>query len=234
MTEASERWDPIRSERIVDRLTKLTKSAEKSSPDLVVWPEAAFPYALDENARNDLEGVYAILQPGVRGPVLAGVMMRAHAGGDYNSVVLVDDGHLSPPYNKMHLLAFGEAVPLRRHLPVVEEDVRAERRTWSRAGRQRAFTVGPIRAAVLNCFEDNLPEAGREAAAVEPEPARQRDERRVVLRQRARASCTCASPRCARSSCGATSCARSTADRRRGSTRRGACARAGPPSWRAL
>lgn len=166
-TEASERWDPIRSEAIVDRLTNLTKSAEKSAPDLVVWPEGAFPYALNEHSRNDLEGAYSILQPGVRGPVLAGVMIRARAGGEYNSVVLVDHGHISPPYNKMHLLAFGEAVPFGDTFPWLK-------RMFAQSGgliagdAQRVFVVGPIRAAVLICFEDNLPEAGRDAAAVDP------------------------------------------------------------------
>ena len=167
MTEASERWDAIRSERIVTTLTELTRNAERGAPDLVVWPEGAYPYALAESSRSDLEGVYSILQPGVRGPVLAGVMMRARAGGEYNSVVLVDHGRLSPPYHKMHLLAFGEAVPFGDTFPWLKK-------TFAKSGgivpgqAQRTFTVGPVRAAVLVCFEDNLPEAGREAAAMNP------------------------------------------------------------------
>ena len=167
MTEASERWDSVRAERIVTRLTELTKSAEKTSPDLVVWPEGAFPYPLSESTHNDLEGVYSILQPGVHGPVLAGVMMRARAGGEYNAVVLADHGQLSPAYDKMHLLAFGEAVPFADTIPWLKK-------TFAKSGgivagsEQRVFTVGAVRAAVLICFEDNLPEAGREAAAMDP------------------------------------------------------------------
>ncbi len=170
-TEAKERWDPARAEGIVERLGNLTRAAEakKPPPDLVVWPEAAFPYALSDTAGGtaDLYGGYAVLQPGVHGPVLTGVMVRARGGGSYNSAVLAQNSHLSPPYHKMHLLAFGEEVPFSETFPAL-------RKTFAQSGfllpgkEQRLFETGPIRAAVLICFEDNLPAAGREAAALEP------------------------------------------------------------------
>jgi apolipoprotein N-acyltransferase len=170
-TEAKERWDPARAEAIVERLGNLTRAAEakKPAPDLVVWPEAAWPYALSDTAggASDLYGGYAVLQPGVHGPVLAGVMVRARGGGSYNSAVLATGGRLSAPYHKMHLLAFGEEVPFSETFPVL-------RKTFAQSGfllpgkEQRVFETGAIRAAVLICFEDNLPEAGREAAAMNP------------------------------------------------------------------
>ncbi len=170
-TEAKERWDPNRAEQIVDNLGRLTRTAEakKPTPDLVVWPEGAFPYAMSEQTAGtaDLMGSYAILQPGVHGPVLTGVMTRGRGGGSYNSAVLASDGRISPPYHKLHLLAFGEEVPFSETFPVL-------RKTFAQSGfllpgsSQRLFEVGGIRATVLICFEDNLPEAGREAAALRP------------------------------------------------------------------
>jgi apolipoprotein N-acyltransferase len=165
-TEARMRWDPREADGILRRLTMLTKAAEQRGAALVVWPEAAFPYGMQESTRTDMFGQRAILQPGVRGPVLTGIVMHT-AEGSYNSAVLVHGSRVDPPYHKIHLLAFGEAVPLANIFPVL-------RRTFVRGtgmlpgDHQVLQTSGAIRAAVLNCFEDTLPEAGREAMSVDP------------------------------------------------------------------
>ncbi len=166
LTEARTRWDPSSADAILRRLTMLTIAAEQRGADLVVWPEAAFPYTMSATAKNDLSGVYAVLQAGVRGPVLTGLLMRG-PDGSYNSATIVHDGRVDPPYHKMHLLAFGESVPLSGTFPIL-------RRTFARGTgmipgeRQVALTTGPIRATVLNCFEDTLPEAGIEAMDASP------------------------------------------------------------------
>jgi apolipoprotein N-acyltransferase len=168
-TDARMRWDPSEADSIVRRLAMITIAAEQRGTDLVVWPEAAFPYPISATARADRMGAYAILQPGVRGPVLTGLEMRARGpgGGVYNSATLVHGGRLEPPYHKMHLLAFGEYVPFSRTFPAL-------RRAFVRGtgmvpgDHQVALVTGKIRAAVLNCFEDTLPEAGLEAIEVNP------------------------------------------------------------------
>ena len=160
------RWDPREGDSILRRLTMLTIAAEQRGTDLVVWPDAAFPFTMSATSKHDLAGSYAILQPGVRGPVLTGLLMRA-PDGSYNSATIAHDGRVDPPYHKMHLLAFGEAVPLSGTFPIL-------RRTFARGtgmvpgDHQVALVSGPIRAAVLNCFEDTLPEAGIEAMDVSP------------------------------------------------------------------
>ena len=167
-TEARMRWDPRAADGIVQRLAALTKTAEQRGTDLVVWPEAAYPYTMHAESRADLMGAWAVLQPGVRGPVLTGLLMRTKDGaGSYNSATIVHGGRVDPPYHKMHLLAFGEAVPFAGTFPIL-------RRIFARGtglipgDHQVLLTSGAIRAAVLDCFEDTLPEAGREAAAVDP------------------------------------------------------------------
>ena len=65
---------------------------------------------------DDALAAEVTLASGVRGPVLAGLMMRGD-GGSYNSAVVAEGGRLSAPYHKMHLLAFGEGVPLAGSVP---------------------------------------------------------------------------------------------------------------------
>jgi apolipoprotein N-acyltransferase len=165
-TEARMRWDPREADSILRRLTMLTVAAEQRGTDLVVWPEAAFPYTMSATAKYDLAGVHAVLQPGVRGPVLTGLLMRAR-DGSYNAATIVHDGRVEPAYHKIHLLAFGEYVPFSQTFPAL-------RRAFVRGtgmvpgDHQVALVSGKMRIAVLNCFEDTLPEAGIEAMDVSP------------------------------------------------------------------
>ena len=165
-TEAKIRWEPGSAEGIMRRLTMLTIAAEQRGTDLVVWPESAYPYTMSATQKNDFIGPEAVLQTGVRGPVLTGVIMRTK-GGEYNSATIVDARGVEPAYHKMHLLAFGEEVPFSETFPALRRAF--VRGTGLLPGQhQVALTSGRIRAAVLNCFEDTLPAAGLEASEVNP------------------------------------------------------------------
>jgi apolipoprotein N-acyltransferase len=166
--EASDRWEASRASMMIDRLTTLTKSAEQRGSELTIWPESAYPFTLPHATRRSPDASRAVLQHGVRGPVLTGAYMAGGPGVGYNSAILATaDGALSEPYDKRHLLWFGETVPLGDTFPWL-------RRTFAKGtglepGKQSvAFVTGPFRAAVLNCYEDTLPEAGREAMGVAP------------------------------------------------------------------
>jgi apolipoprotein N-acyltransferase len=166
--EATERWDPQQAARILERLTTLTREAEQAvpTPDLVVWTEGAYPYLVDPRLRLDQPGPRAIMQPGVRGPVLVGAMMRGPHGA-YNAVTMVTGGRLSEPYFKNHLLIFGEYVPFGNVFPWLNEVF--YRGTGLVAGtKQVPLVAGPIRAVALNCYEDTLSHAVREAMKVGP------------------------------------------------------------------
>jgi apolipoprotein N-acyltransferase len=165
---AAARWKEENGPPILEGLTSLTRSAEGRGAGLTVWPEAAYPYVLNHAARRTPAGPWAILQHAVRGPVLTGAVLSAGHGDSYNSAIVVHgSGDVSAPYDKLHLLWFGESVPLAAQLPWL-------RRTFARGigmvpgERSVVLEAGPVRAGVLICFEDILPEAGREAAAGAP------------------------------------------------------------------
>jgi apolipoprotein N-acyltransferase len=165
--EARERWEKNRAEAILTKLTRLTRAAESAGAELVVWPEAAYPYTLSQSGRRAPIGRYAPLQPGVHGPLLTGAIMHTDAEATNSAVVIGTDGTISEPYHKIHLLWFGETVPLADVFPWI-------RKTFARGmgltpgEHQVMLPAGNVKAAVLNCFEDTLPGAGREAAGVSP------------------------------------------------------------------
>jgi apolipoprotein N-acyltransferase len=167
---ASTRWEEDRAPLLLSGLSALTMRAAEQAPDLVVWPEASYPYRLPHGARRAPGGPRAIPPAGVRVPVLAGLLLAGGPDGRaYNSaVVAYPGGELSDSYDKRHLLWFGETVPLADRLPWL-------RRVFARGlglaqgdAAARPLTAGAIRAAVLICYEDTLPEAGREAMLLGP------------------------------------------------------------------
>lgn len=166
--DAFDRWNEGRAIAMMTRLSALTKHAEESGAELTVWPESAYPYTLAHGIRQSPRGARAILQGGAHGPVLTGAYLAKGGGLGTNAAILArHDGSISASYDKRHLLWFGETVPLADWFPFL-------RRIFSRgtglvAGTEEiAFEQGAIVAAVLNCYEDTLPAAGREAMTVRP------------------------------------------------------------------
>jgi apolipoprotein N-acyltransferase len=162
------RWDDRHAGSLLERLRTLTRQAEASGAVLTVWPESAYPYPLAHGIASAPRGARAVLGDGVRGPVLTGAYLTKGHGLGTNSAILVEpDGAVGASYDKRHLLWFGETIPLADVFPVL-------RRVFARGagiepgGTSVAFTTGPIRLAVLNCYEDTLPAAGREAMEVRP------------------------------------------------------------------
>jgi len=166
--EASDRWSAERADMMIERLTALTRSAELRGTDLTVWPESAYPYPISHAARHSPGGMRAVLHEGVQGPVLTGAYLQGTKDLGYNSAILAThDGRLSAPYDKRHLLWFGETVPMADTFPWLRDTF--AKGTGLVAGHESVlFEIGPIRAAVLNCYEDTLPEAGREAMEKAP------------------------------------------------------------------
>jgi apolipoprotein N-acyltransferase len=181
-TGATMRWDPQAATRIAKNLHELTKSAEARGVDLVVWPEAAFPYSLSHASRRSSWGDREVLGGGIHGPVIVGLTLQKSGESSTNSALVArGDGSLSAPYDKRHLLAFGEAVPLADEIPWLKKTF--ARGTGLEPGKEGVtLEAGDVRAGVLICYEDNLPAAGREA--MRDGGPRQPDERRVVLGQR--------------------------------------------------
>jgi apolipoprotein N-acyltransferase len=117
---------------------------------------------------------------------VSGVITFGQDDRVYNSAtVFTADGRMSATYDKLHLLWFGESVPLADEIPWLRTVF--ARGTGMIAGESDVgLTVAGVRVAVLNCFEDTLPRASREAATTNPERLAQRraSQGSASLRQR--------------------------------------------------
>jgi apolipoprotein N-acyltransferase len=106
---------------IADQFFGLTREALKKHPDadLVIWPESAYPDALNdfERGRKYPSQFFQFVRE-IKKPILTGAYSKdppdAPHPRDYNGLFLFDENgdSLSPPYHKTFLLAYGEYTPL--------------------------------------------------------------------------------------------------------------------------
>jgi len=150
------KWDPRLKGRIVERTIRLTRALGAQKPDIIVWPETSLPGILWESPAlfEEIKKTARDMQT----PILMGTIIQEGEEKYYNSAVLVSaDGEMAGHYDKVHLVPFGEYLPLRPWLGFVNRFIGLADFTPGReytllpAGRQHK------KFGVLICFEDTLP-----------------------------------------------------------------------------
>lgn len=159
----TEKFDPAAEGKIFAELDKLTGLAAltRPAPHLVLWPESATPRSMFADDVN----YHFVLDQAKRldGALLFGSTdFDPEKREDYNIAVLLSErGEKQQFYRKMHLVPFGEYLPLRPIFGgLCGQMVPAD------FSPGREFTVldlddPKIRLAALICFEDTLGELTR-------------------------------------------------------------------------
>ena len=131
--EQDQKWDPALVDEITARYFTMTRQALAGSATLILWPESATPFLFERDTVRGGE-LRRLAREG-RATLLVGSdqvePIRPASPGEspqsryYNAAFLVKpDGGIGAVYRKMHLVPFGEYVPLKRLLffvgPIVE------------------------------------------------------------------------------------------------------------------
>jgi apolipoprotein N-acyltransferase len=119
------KWSRALGQSIFDNYMAMTRQALAAGADLVIWPESSTPFYFEDD-RQDANRLRTLARE-ARVPILLGSdqIERGIPNRFYNSAFLVsEDGSVGGVYRKMHLVPFGEYVPLKRLLffaaPLVE------------------------------------------------------------------------------------------------------------------
>lgn len=98
------------NEEIKARYLKMTKQALDSRPNLIIWPESAFVSYIEQE-KPFLTEIYKLLLPS-RTSLILGSHDEVN-GNIYNGAFYIDYPRKSQVYHKVHLVPFGEYVPMR-------------------------------------------------------------------------------------------------------------------------
>jgi apolipoprotein N-acyltransferase len=115
------KWDSDLRSEIVQKYLDMTYSKGIENVNMVVWPESAVPYFIEEGS-----ALLAVLKEAIpkNGFLITGSMHAERLEHDFvgkvwNSMHVIDhNGKIVGLYNKHHLVPFGEYVPLRGILPI--------------------------------------------------------------------------------------------------------------------
>ena len=114
-----DKWNPALRDTILDKYLALTHRAADDGASLVVWPEAATPFAFQIDSRS--ERIRHLARERDVHLLLGTTDVRwDDEPRYYNAAVLVDPtGATAGMYHKQHLVPFGEYVPMRDLLSFV-------------------------------------------------------------------------------------------------------------------
>jgi len=147
-------WDESKKPWIVAKSIQLTENFRDQQLDLIVWPETSLP-GLISNApllTHEIQSTAA----NIHTPILIGSIANE---GDkyYNSAFLIgDDRQMKGRYDKIHLVPFGEFLPLRPILGWINKFVPFD--DFNSGTTYKIFSISPQgkKFGVLICFEDTL------------------------------------------------------------------------------
>ncbi|HQC50916.1 MAG TPA: apolipoprotein N-acyltransferase, partial [bacterium] len=158
-----EKWDSGKAQKNLDAYRQEAAKLLHGQVQLIVWPEASFPWYLKGDSKELPPSNFGIPEGFIgKAPfTLFGAILSEENDIYRNSAVLVDSGgKVESVYHKVHMVPFGEYVPyeklfffLRRiALPtgnfIPGEDI-------------HPMSAGGVRFTPLICYEDIFPELAR-------------------------------------------------------------------------
>jgi len=162
--EQTLKWNPAHRAEILGRYERLTREAARGRPAAVLWPETAAPILL--RADPPLLAHLVALAGELGTPLLVGSVDRQETPRPafLNSAFLLTGRGITAKYDKIHLVPFGEYVPLSALIGFV--------RSWAEfisdfaAGeRVTVFPLGTASFGTVICYEVIFPELFRQFVA---------------------------------------------------------------------
>jgi apolipoprotein N-acyltransferase len=163
--DLSIKWDPVYQKETMNKYHRLTRVSYGFNPELILWPETAVPFFFQEGSELSKEVIRISRESGAYLIFGSPAYKRNKTDVDYyNRIYLLSpQGVVAGKYDKVHLVPFGEYVPMKRFLPFVHRLVAAA--GDFKSGKE----VSPLRiphcpAGGLICYEAIFPELSREHA----------------------------------------------------------------------
>lgn len=167
----NQKWDPRYKQPIIEKYAKLTEFISYDGPDLIVFPEAAYP----GNFEREFEGsLWKKTFAGVSAFIHVGAVRIENFEKEFNSAYLISPaGTFLSVYDKIKLVPFGEYIPARSFFTFIGLTKLAYSLGVGDFQKGIEYTVahlelgnrGNVSYSTLICFEDLFPYLARKFVA---------------------------------------------------------------------
>ncbi|MCK4817088.1 apolipoprotein N-acyltransferase, partial [bacterium] len=160
--DQSIKWDPAYQSKTIFTYQRLTRAAFDFKPEVIVWPETAVPFFFQNNVE---------LSPKVFSLAKKSGAILIFGSPDYERIggmtkyydrtyLITPKGHPVQYYDKVHLVPFGEYVPLKRLLFFVNRLVPAAG-DFEEGNKITPLKHRNLSFGTLICYEAIFPELAR-------------------------------------------------------------------------
>ncbi|MFO1518937.1 MAG: apolipoprotein N-acyltransferase [bacterium] len=163
-----EKWLSGKADAIVRLFQSMTHQAIARGADLVIWPEASFPYDMDLSKPEHVRAVGIYPKELIAGAVTFDSGQKEEGASSLNasfpilnSAFLVKaGGELVSAYHKQHLVPYGEYIPLKTILPFLKK-LTAQVGEFQTGSKFTLLSYDVYKAGALICYEDIFPNIAR-------------------------------------------------------------------------
>lgn len=160
--DQSIKWNEHYQRETVDLYERLSLENKPSSEGMIIWPETAVPFNFEE--RNYLRDQVINLSKMAKSWLIFGSVSSEPKsnGQDYfnSAYLLSSSGEIKGKYNKVHLVPYGEYVPLRNIFPFINGFTEGIG-DFGIGDGYYPLSMNDKKIGVLICYEGILPFAAR-------------------------------------------------------------------------
>ncbi len=159
--DQSVKWNPAYRTQTMNVYRKLTLSVSRAHPRLIMWPETAVPFYFQDQSR--LSDEVLSLARTSHADLLFGspaYQLKGNGYAYYNRAYLLTPNGRIQYYDKVHLVPFGEYVPLK-HIFFFASRLVAGAGDFEPGSAVSPFKDGNVTIGPLICFEAIFPELAR-------------------------------------------------------------------------
>jgi apolipoprotein N-acyltransferase len=164
--DQARKWDSAYQQQTIDKYHNLSANIAAKGAELIIWPETATPFYLFRDRQLSQQVLAGVRR--TQTDYLIGSPAYTHRKGElrlHNSTYLIDrEGRLQGRYEKVHLVPFGEYVPLKRWLPFLGKLV-AEVGDFKPGRLGTTLNWRDHKLGPLICYEIIFPHLARAMAA---------------------------------------------------------------------
>lgn len=122
------KWDSSFQRQVIDTYKRLSTRAMSLRPHIIIWPESAVPFVFgyDKSLTEEISGFSKEIKSHL---LFGGVIVRnsekEKSSLSNSAILLSPEGKVISVYDKIHLVPYGEYVPLREFFPFIDKMVTA-------------------------------------------------------------------------------------------------------------